>query len=89
MRKAALAGCLLVGLAFAGSAQAASWKVLVGEQTKPPAGTPKGTTLNQYFPGRIEVNAGDKVTFQSRGFHTVSYLGGKQQGDAPVHAGSG
>ena len=83
LRKAALVGCVLAGLVFGGSAQAANWKVLVGEQAKPPAGTPKGTTLNQFFPGRIEVNAGDKVAFQSSGFHTVAYLGGKQQSDAP------
>ena len=57
------------------STQVATWKVLVGEQTKPPAGTPKGTTLNDFFPGALQVNAGDKVTFQSSGFHTVTYLG--------------
>ena len=40
---------------------------------KPPAGTPKGASLNQFFPGRLTVNAGDKVTFSSVGFHTVTY----------------
>ena len=35
----------LVGAQFAfAPEQAATWQVLVGEQTKPPAGTPKGTT---------------------------------------------
>lgn len=70
-------GALVTGhLAFGGTDQAGSWPVLVGEQTKPPAGTPKGTTLNQYFPGRLTVNAGDKVRFSSFGFHTVTYLAG-------------
>ena len=82
MRKAAamLAGLgLLVfaQLAFGGADQAATWEVAVGEQGKPPAGTPKGATLNQFFPGKLQINAGDKVTFTAFGFHTVSYLAGK------------
>jgi plastocyanin len=82
MRKAAIAvaalGVVLFGVqvAYGGTSQAASWTVLVGEQTRAPAGTPKQTTLNQFFPARIRINAGDKVTFNSFGFHTVSY-GGK------------
>jgi plastocyanin len=82
VRRAALCATVFAALMLAGSAQGATWKVLVGEQTKPPAGTPKGTTLNQFFPGQIDVNVGDKVTFQSRGFHTVSYLAGKPVGPA-------
>lgn len=71
-------GALVSGqLAFGGSSQTAAWTVLVGEQKKAPAGTPKGTTLNQFFPGRLTINAGDKVTFSSFGFHTVTYLAGK------------
>lgn len=62
-------------LAFGGAEQAATWNVAVGEQGKPPAGTPKGTSLNQFFPGRLTVNAGDKVTFTNFGFHTVTNLG--------------
>lgn len=83
MRKAAAA--VLVGLgvlvfaqlAFGRADQAATWNVAVGEQARPPAGTPKGATLNQFFPARLAINAGDKVTFTSFGFHTVSYLAGK------------
>jgi len=79
------AAALLTGLgvlafaqiAFGGADQAATWNVAVGEQGKPPAGTPKGSTLNQFFPARISINAGDKVTFTSFGFHTVSYWAGK------------
>ncbi len=71
-------GVLVTGqLAFGGTDQAASWTVLVGEQKKAPAGTPKGTSLNQFFPGRLTINAGDKVTFSSVGFHSATYLGGK------------
>lgn len=82
MRKAAvvLAGVgvlVFAQLAFGGADQSATWNVAVGEQGKPPAGTPKGTSLNQYFPGRLTINAGDKVTFTNLGFHTVSYLAGK------------
>jgi plastocyanin len=74
----AVLGVLVTGqLAFGGSTQATTWNVQVGEQGKPPAGTPKGTTLNQFFPGKLAINAGDKVTFTSFAFHTVTYLGGK------------
>ena len=64
-------------LALGGADQTVTWNVAVGEQGKPPAGTPKGTSLNQFFPGRLTVNAGDKVTFSNLGFHTVTYLAGK------------
>ena len=50
----------------------------MGELSKPPAGTPKGASLNQFFPGRLTINAGDKVTFSSVGFHTATYAGGKR-----------
>ena len=71
-------GALVGGqLALGGTDQAASWTVLVGEQQKAPAGTPKQTFLNQFFPGTLTINAGDKVTFSSVGFHTASYTGGK------------
>jgi len=68
---------LFAQFAFGGADQATTWNVAVGEQGKPPAGTPKGTSLNQFFPGRLTVNAGDKVTFTNLGFHTVTYLAGK------------
>ena len=72
MRKAAavLAGIgvlVFAQLAFGGADQAVTWNVAVGELTKAPAGTPKGASLNQYFPGRLAVNAGDKVTFTNPG----------------------
>ena len=71
-------GALVTGqLAFGGTDQAGSWTVWVGEQKKAPAGTPKQTFLNQFFPGTLTINAGDKVTFSSVGFHTAAYTSGK------------
>ena len=83
MRKTITLVVVLVALAVGGTAHAATWTVNAGEATKPPAGTPKGATLNQFFPGQLQVNAGDKVTFKTFTFHTVSYLGGKTQGLPP------
>jgi plastocyanin len=82
MRKAA---ALLIGLgmlafaqlALGGADQATTWAVALGDTKKAPAGTPKGTQLNQFFPGRLTVNAGDNVSFTTLGFHTVSYLNRK------------
>jgi plastocyanin len=74
---AALGVLVFAQLAFGRADQAATWNVAVGEQARPPAGTPKGATLNQFFPAKLSVNAGDKVTFTTFGFHTVSYLAGK------------
>jgi len=73
----ALGALVTVQLAFGGTDQAGSWTVFVGEQKKAPAGTPKQTFLNQFFPGQLTINAGDKVTFSSVGFHTASYTSGK------------
>ena len=85
MRKAAAGLAVLAGfgvlvfaqLASGGAGQTASWTVWVGEQKKAPAGTPKQTFLNQFFPGVLTINAGDKITFSSVGFHTASYTAGK------------
>ncbi len=79
MRRMLVAALAVLGaLATVGAAQAASWQVAAGEQSRPPAGTPKMTTLNAFFPSRLVVNAGDSVTFTSAGPpHTVTYLGGR------------
>ena len=82
MRRLIAAAAALIVLAVAAPAGAASWQVLLGEQTKPPAGTPKGATLNAFFPAVLQVNAGDKVKFTSRGFHVATYLAGTRP--APV-----
>ena len=74
----ALTLMIVVGaLAVSGVAQAANWKVATGEQARPPAGTPKGTTLDAFFPSKLVISAGDSVTFSSATFHTVTYTGGK------------
>jgi plastocyanin len=77
MRLLITVGSALAALALAGPAAAHGWQAHVGEQAKAPAGTPKSATLNQFFPGRLVVHAGDQVIFRSRGFHTVSFLGGQ------------
>lgn len=76
MRTLIAASLALAALALAGPASAATWEVYLGEQGKPPAGTPKGATLNAYFPAVLQIHAGDKVKFTSATFHTASYLGG-------------
>ncbi len=77
MRKALAFAVVICTFAVTGAAQAASWDVALGEQARPPAGTPKGATLNGFFPGKLVVNAGDSVTFSSASFHTVTYTAGK------------
>lgn len=77
MRKSILITIVLGALALAGSTQAATWQVAAGEQARPPAGTPKGATLNGFFPAKLTINAGDSVTFSSATFHTVTYTAGK------------
>ena len=85
MRSLVLAGCsALAALAVAAPAGAQTWTSQVGEQAKAPAGTPAGATLNLFFPAKLSVRAGDRVTFRSRGFHTVTFAGGAAP--APVFA---
>jgi plastocyanin len=76
-----LACVVLVALVVAGVANTAGTKqaattytVFLGEQSPPPGGFKKlPVTLNQFMPSRIVINAGDKVTFSSASFHTVTY----------------
>src|SRR6185312_2495457 len=63
LRMSIVSAALLGALAVAGTAQAANWPVALGEQDRPPAGTQKGATLNQFMPSRLVVAAGDTVTF--------------------------
>ena len=78
MRKAVALAAVIGAFALtAAAAQAASWQVAAGEQARPPAGTPKMTTLDAFFPSKLVINAGDSVTFSSAGFHTVTYTAGK------------
>jgi len=77
MRRVVALAVVIGALGVAGTAEAASWQVAAGEQAPAPKGTPKGATLNAFFPSRLVINAGDSVTFSIATFHTVTYLGGK------------
>jgi plastocyanin len=63
------------GLASAAPAGATTWQAWLGEPTAAPAGTPKGATINQFFPRAIKIRAGDKVRYSTLSFHTASYIG--------------
>ena len=76
----ALIFCIgLAILSIAGGAQASSnatstFTVFLGEQSEIPGGFKKyPVTLNQFMPSSLTVAAGDKVTFSSATFHTVTY----------------
>ncbi len=72
---------LVVASAAGGQAHAADYKVFLGEQVPCgfapipgcPSGIPKGTTLDEFFPGKVTIAAGDSVTFSSAIFHSVAY----------------
>ncbi len=72
-RLLALAVCAAAFGIAAQTAGAANFKVFLGEQSRPPAGTPKGATLDAFLPSALTIDAGDSVTFSSATFHTVTY----------------
>lgn len=80
MRRFIAVGAVLAGFVLAGTANAATWQMNLGEQGKPPAGTPKGVTLNTFLPAALVIHVGDKVKFTSATFHTATYLGGTALG---------
>ncbi|MFN2468300.1 MAG: hypothetical protein ABR521_09275 [Gaiellaceae bacterium] len=74
-RTLAVAVALAAGaLAVAGQTRAATWTIHADRPGKPPAGAPT-TLLNQFFPRRLEIHAGDEVRFFSKEFHTATFLG--------------
>jgi len=74
MKRLVVVVTVLGSLAFAGQAMAGNtYKVYLGQQSPSPAGVPKSAFLDQYFPSKVTVNAGDRVTFSSATFHTVTY----------------
>jgi plastocyanin len=81
VRRLLLATAILLVASTSGQARAADYKVFLGEQAPCgfapipgcPAGVPKGTTLDQFFPGKVTIAAGDSITFSSAIFHTVTY----------------
>ena len=53
---------------------AATYTVYLGEFAKPPASLQKiPGTINQFLPSKLVIAAGDKVTFTSNSFHSVTY----------------
>src|SRR5207247_10346896 len=75
MTKFVLAAIAGLALATAAPAGAATWQAWLGEPSAPPAGTPKGATLNEFFPRAIKIHVGDKIRYSTQNFHTASYLG--------------
>lgn len=68
----------LLALAVAGGADAAptatTYKVLLGEHGQIPGGFKRYPVLvNQFMPSTLTIAAGDRVTFSSASFHTVTY----------------
>jgi plastocyanin len=53
--------------------------------TQPPADLAASDPwLNQYFPSKLQIHVGDKVTFKSRNFHTATFLGSTPRSKLPV-----
>ena len=81
-RQLAAGAVALAMLVPAAAAQARTKDVIAG-----PAGSlkgaPKGGDVNQFFPRKVTVNAGDTVRFQFRGFHTATFLKKGQKPPAP------
>lgn len=90
MKKLVVTCVAVAALAAAGPAGAATWQAWLGEPGAAPAGTPKGATLNQFFPGAIKIRAGDKIRYSTHVFHTASYFpdGTVPPGVMPDPAGS-
>ena len=79
MRRALIVGIALAVLSVAGGAYGApsatnTYTVFLGEQSEIPGGFRKfPVLLNQFMPSTLTIAAGDKVTFSSATFHTVTY----------------
>src|SRR6059058_733842 len=89
MRARPLLVCVsaVAGLAFAGQAAAANvtvWAGPPGYLKAPPAGTPKTADANLFFPQKLVIHVGDRVTFKSQGFHTATYLGTHKASESPI-----
>src|SRR5436190_9111444 len=76
----------VAALAFAGQASAANVVVWAGPGflKAAPAGAPKTSDANLFFPQRVVVHVGDTVTFKSQGFHTATYLGTHKATEFPI-----
>jgi plastocyanin len=75
MRKgAATIVALMAVLALPASASAARYTVFAGNPGKTPSSAPASTSLNRFFPDRLRIRQGDRVTYVNGTFHTVSIL---------------
>jgi|SRR5215210_1190816 len=84
MRKLFVLALVGTALAAAGPAQARNWVVWADAPTNPPADLKASVPfLNQFLPTKLQVRAGDKVTFKSRSFHTATFLGATPQAQVP------
>ncbi|MDX6730453.1 MAG: hypothetical protein QOC54_401, partial [Baekduia sp.] len=64
----------ICAFALPGVAGAATKVVSAGPPLKkPPAGVPKDSDIDQFYPASIKVHAGDSVKFQIAGFHTINF----------------
>ena len=72
----ALAALIVPGAAMTARSTATSntYVVFVGEQKEVPGGFKKlPATINKFLPAKLVINAGDKVTYSSATFHTVTF----------------
>jgi plastocyanin len=76
---ALVAAAALLALAAPSSALARKVDAWAGSPGKAPAGTPKGTELNMFFPATLRIRQGDSVRFRNNEFHTVTFLGRGQK----------
>lgn len=77
----ALVVALLTALAVTSAAEAATKTVYAGPPfEKRPTGAPEFLDLNGFYRERVSVHVGDTVSWQFRGFHTVTFAGAQ---DAP------
>jgi plastocyanin len=70
-------GAVVIAVAVAAPAQAATWRVSFDPPfKKPPRGLPQSSLPTQFFPRTIVVRAGDTVRWPGSGQHTATFLGG-------------
>lgn len=75
-------GAVLLSLALPAVASAATKAVSAGPPLKkPPAGVPRDSDDNAFFPSSVKIHAGDRLRFTIAGFHAINFV--KKHGPAP------
>lgn len=65
--------------------KARTWVVWADAPTTPPADLKAfDPWLNRFFPSKLQIHVGDKVSFKSRNFHTATFLGSTPASQIPV-----